>query len=263
MSARAGVSDEDADEALEAPASFPSGRDGLEAMFETLRAGLEGVYVEESDTPAGVGVDAAQSYTDLASRLAQQLGETLEQAESRQRFRLYGDGSVRSLDESLLETYRRVCRLLFRAAAGALGETAHRERPRVLVVCPRDGESHERLSALARDAGEAHVFVVASDYRQLPILARLYGPTHLVVDTGRGGALLEQLKIVRALLRRRTKVLAIAPAAESGRAAQLQDLGVDVVLDAGPGMQEAIRRWLSGVAEAVPVDAPARLAASM
>lgn len=249
-----------------APAA-PVSRDGLEAMFETLRAGLEGVYVEEMETPRGAGADPTHSYTDLASRLAQQLGETLDQAESRQRFRLYGDGSVRSLDESLLETYRRVCRLLFRAvAAGAIGESAPHERPRVLIVCPRDSESHEVLSGLARDPGEAHVFAVSSDYRQLPMLVRLYAPTHLVVDTGRGAGILEQLKAVRAMPEaRRSQMLAVSHG-DSPNSPHLADLGADAVLEAGPGLQEAIRRRLSphaAVAARLTEDEPARLAASM
>lgn len=259
------ASDDEADDLPVAEGLPPAARhDSLETMFETLRAGLEGVYVEESDTPAGIGVDPAQSYTELASRLAQQLGETLEQAESRQRFRLYGDGSVRSLDESLLETYRRVCRLLFRAvAAGAVGESVHVARARVLAVCPRDGESHEHLSALAREPGEAHVFLVSSDYRQLPMLTRLYGPTHLVVDVGRGAAVLEQLKTLRAMPEaRRMKVLAISRG-EPGQVAQLSDLGADAVLPLGPGLQEAIRRRLAGVVEAAAPEGPTLMAASL
>jgi len=253
---------------LQAVPPAPTARDGLEAMFETLRAGLEGVYVEEMDTPRGAGADPTHSYTELVSRLSQQLGETLEQAESRQRFRLYGDGSVRSLDESLLETYRRVCRLLFRAvASGAVGEAATRERPRVLIVSPRDGDSHDLLAGLARDPGEAHAFHVASDYRQLPMLVRLYAPTHLVVDAGRGGAIWEQLKTLRSLPEaRRTQILAISHG-EARESAAFADLGADAVLEAGPGLQEAIRRRLSPALSATPHadtdESPAPLAASM
>jgi len=233
----------------------PAANDGLEAMFETLRAGLEGVYVEELGSPANGDGDASGSYAELASRLAQQLGETLEQVEGKQRYRLYGDGSVRSLDESLVEAYRRVCRLLFRAvAAGDAGESVQRVRPRVLAVCQGNGAAFEQLSALAADPGEAHVVVVASDYRQLPILTRLYAPTHLVVDASPGGGLAEHLAAMRALPEgKRMKILALA--AGAGNAARAADVGGDEVLEVGPTLPEAIRRSISpaGSASSPPV----------
>ncbi|MFN8644465.1 MAG: response regulator [Candidatus Binatia bacterium] len=39
------------------PAATTTPREALEAIFETLRAGLEGVHVEEADTPAGAAAD--------------------------------------------------------------------------------------------------------------------------------------------------------------------------------------------------------------
>lgn len=226
------------------PASArPAARHEVEAMFETLCAGLEGVYVEEIDTPAGAGADRARSYTELASRLARQLGETLEQAESGQRFRLYGDGSIRSLDEALLDTYRRVCRLLFRAvAAGALGiEEADRQRQRLLIVCPRDSECHEALAALAGEPGEAHAFLVDSSFRQLPVLARLFGPTHLIVDFGRGPAIAQQIALVRSLSESRHAELLEIRGHEDLAGI---DPPADAVFAAGPGLQEALRSHL-------------------
>lgn len=233
----------------------PRPRDDLEAMFETLRAGLEGVYVEEMDTPAGAAADRARSYTDLASRLARQLGETLEQAESQQRHRLYGDGSIRSLDESLLDTYRRVCRLLFRAVgAGALaGPSLDRPRPRVLVLCPRESESYERLTGVVQQPGEAELFVLSSDYRQLPMLARFYAPTHVLVDAARSAVVWDQLRLVRQLPEaRRMQILAVSQPGVPG------DLGVAAELSPGSGLQEEARRRLGlGADASAPLSPPA------
>lgn len=215
----------------------------LEAMFETLRAGLEGIYVEENALPAAAG-ERLESFTHLASLLARQLGETLEQVASRQRFRLYGDGSIRSLDESLLEAYRRVCRLLYRAAAAGAVSAAAVERPsaRVLIACPRDSDLRAHLPALTELAG-AHVFAVSSGFRQLPLLVRLYGPSHLVVEPGRGNAILEPLSVVRRMPESRKMKIAVV--ASPSDAAKMVDAGDDSVLDGGEGTVERLCRWLS------------------
>ena len=42
-------------------------------------------------------------------------------------------------------------------------------------------------------------FSVASDFRQLPLMTRLYGPTHLVVETAQHAAIWDQLRLLRSL----------------------------------------------------------------
>jgi CheY-like chemotaxis protein len=171
-------------------------RSSLEVVFETLRAGLEGVYVEEVDTP-GAMTDQAKSYTQLASVLAQQLRETLQQAESGMPFRLCSDGSVRSLYDSLLDAHRRFCRLLFRAGQAAADPDRVLARPRLLVVCQRDSELLDTWSSAARRRTDWHLFLVSSSFRQLPLMTRLYAPTHVVVEGGCGNAVWDQLKTLR------------------------------------------------------------------
>ncbi|HYD46810.1 MAG TPA: response regulator [Terriglobales bacterium] len=185
--AAAGWDDADADLEVDEPL-VPAMHDGVrrdmfEAMFETLRASLEGVYVEESDTPAGATVDQARSFTELASLLTQQLGETLQHASSGSRFALGGDGSIRSLDDALLDAHRRVCRLLFRAvAAGVIeGQPASSAPARLLVVSGSDGMPSPALAPLSEE-GAWQVFHIAQDFRQVPMMARCYGPTHVIVD---------------------------------------------------------------------------------
>jgi hypothetical protein len=189
----------DAERAATSPsAANPSAADWL---FETLRDGLEGVYVEELDTPAGALADRAQSYTDLASRVREQLGEALRQAESGAPYTLCDDGSIRSLGETLLDGYRRVCRLVFRAAAAGVltrdgGDAA---RPRVLVACHRDSPIYGALTRAVAEADDWLAVQVASDFRQLPMTVRLFGPTHVLVDGSPGGPVWDQLALARRL----------------------------------------------------------------
>jgi hypothetical protein len=222
-------------------------RDVLEMMFETLRAGLEGVYVEEVDTRAGALVDYAKSYTDLASQLTRQLGETLAQARSGLSFSLGSDGSLRSLDESLLDAYRRLCRLLFRAVtAGALQKEGLAGRPRVLVACHCDSAMFESMQAVTRDIDECHTLFVAERFRQLPMLVRLYGPTHLIVDVGHGGALLDQLKVIREMPEgKRLQIVAVTASRDRqlglGGGTPLSELGIGAVIQDGPGLLLRLR----------------------
>ena len=209
-------------------ASHMAAHASLERMFETLLAGLEGVYVEEIDTPAGAVADQARSYTDLAARLTRQLDEALQHAKSGARYGLCSDGSVQSLGDMLLDTYRRVCRLLFRAVtAGAVeSELSGRSGVRVLVVRHPDGDPIEQLLAAANGGGHWPVFSVASDFRQLPLMARLYGPTHLVVETAQHAALWDQLRLVRALPEgRRLQIVGVDLGARDAQTGRCGDPG--------------------------------------
>lgn len=227
-----------------AEAAPPPRRESLEWVFETLRAGLEGVSVEEMDTPTGAAADQAQSYAQLASRLGVQLAEALRQAESGARYALCSDGSVRSLGDTLLDSYRRVCRLLFRAAAaGAVEPGASDERPRVLVVCHRDSAVCEPLERASREAVDWHVLRVAADFRQLPVTARLYGPTHAIVDAGHGGALWDQIQIIRALPEgRRLQIIGVVPqGAAPPHRERAEALGLSHVVEAGADLLAELR----------------------
>jgi CheY-like chemotaxis protein len=242
------VTDDDVEIAVANRVRDVTRRETLEAMFETLRSGLEGVYVEEVDTPGGAAADEAKSYTDLASALAQQLVETLAQAQTGAQFGLCRDGSVRSLDDTLHDTFRRVCRLLFRAVGSGAVENQQLvspTRPRVLVVCRTDSELWERLAPLRGERADWHVFSVCSDVRQLALMTRLYGPHHVVVDAGYGTALWDQLRVVRALPEgQRVHVLGVVRPREDGGAAAAADtlaaLGVEVVDDPGYGLLDLV-----------------------
>ena len=224
-------------------------RDTLDWVFETLRAGLEGVYVEEMDTPAGAAADEAKSYTELASRLSAQLTEALQQAESGGRHALCSDGSIRSLGDTLLDSYRRVCRVLFRAAAAGAVERADADGagPRVLVVCHADSPVAESLDRAVRDAGDWHAFRITSDFRQLPMAARLYGPTHVLIDAARGGAVFQQLQTLRALPEgQRMAIIGVLPAETNGIGASvdaevLRELALAAVVTAGPDLARKLR----------------------
>jgi CheY-like chemotaxis protein len=226
----------------------------LELMFETLRTGLEGVYVEEVETRTGAAADEAQSYTDLASRLTRQLAEALDQADSGVPFNLCSDGSVRSLDETLLDTFRRVCRLLFRAAgAGAVeSELIGRPRPRLLVISRPESDVFERFMTLRQNRSEWSVFAITGDVRQLPLMIRLYGPSQLIVDAAYGSALWDQLKIIRALPDgQRLPVLAVVAASASGdhgeggnALAPWSVLGIETLSDPGGELIHILRAWI-------------------
>lgn len=245
-----GVSDEDVEIAVANRVRDVTRRETLEVMFETLRSGLEGVYVEEVDTPGGAAADEAKSYTDLASALAQQLAETLAQAQTGAQFGLCSDGSIRSLDDTLHDTFRRVCRLLFRAVGSGAVENQQlvsTTRPRVLVVCRSDSDMWERLALLRSERSDWHVFAVSTDVRQLAVMTRLYGPHHIVVDAAYGSALWDQLKIVRALPEgQRAHILGVLrssddPAAGTQPAADtLAALAVEALEDPGYGLLAAV-----------------------
>lgn len=201
--AREEVEGTDLDEAeeaqeIESGLSATARHELLEWMFEALRASLEGVYVEEVDTPAGAAADQAKTYTDLVEQLSSELGETLRHARSGARFTLYGDGSVRSLDETLLDVFRRSCRLLFRAVvAGAISGESPPNPRRILVACHHDSRVHEQLQSMLPAHPEWQVFVISSEFRQLPMVTRLYGPTHLIAEVTGKGALWDQLRVVQ------------------------------------------------------------------
>lgn len=263
-------SDEVGEEEVALPAALTSGqlseaagrRDALEMMFETLRAGLEGVYVEEVDTPAGAAADEAKSYTDLVSQLTRQLGETLSQARSGVRFAL-SNGSLRSLDEGLFDAFRRVCRLLFRAvAAGAVEQQAATSRARVLIACRRESQAFETLQAVTHQNGDWHTLLVPERFRQLPIMTRMYGPTHVVVETTRQGALWDQLKVIRSLPEgRRLQIIGVRHADAAGAsadAAALAELGIETVLDDGPDLLVALREKISPSAISAAMELPER-----
>ncbi len=249
-----GSATDDEDEIPASDASPATSHAALERMFETLLAGLEGVYVEEVDTPTGAVADQAQSYTDLAARLTRQLGETLAHAQSGARFGLCSDGSVQSLADMLLDTHRRVCRLLFRAAAAEAVDTevAGRSRARLLVVRHPNGEPIEQLLTPTEDGDDWHLFSVASDFRQLPLLTRLYGPTHLVVETAQHPALWDQLRLVLALPEsRRLRIVGVTSPHDTLTpvdAATLAELGIATVMDSGPGLRHALRTRLAAPA---------------
>lgn len=253
--------EEEIDDELEGepapPVAAPPGgqREALDAIFETLRAGLEGVHVEEADLPAGATADHSRSYAELASHLARQLGETLAHATSGARYSLGSDGSIRSLEDSLLDAYRRVCRLVFRSVTtGVARAAADPPRARVLVVGRADGEPAEAIAAAARGA-DWHLFRIASGFCQLPVMARLYGPTHLVVDLS-GPTLWNELAALRRMSEsRRLRVIGVVAAdAAAPDETRLADHGIGTLLVAGPRLADQLHRCIAGDAdsEAVP-----------
>ena len=252
------------EEVVPAMRATPSGagRAGLEAMFETLRGSLEGVFVEEGDTRAGAAADESMSYHELAARLERQVRETLSQTESGARHNLCSDGSIRSLDDSLLDTYRRFCRLLFRAAReGAMeNELIGNNQPRVMFVCAREGDLVERLKSIAQERGDDWASVlVASNYRQLPLMARIFGPTHLVVEATANVAVWDQLDLVRRLPEGR-RVCFIGVAAEAtgdgaGGRDTLAQRGIVRVLGDGASLPQALAQEISSTSPAPPARA--------
>ncbi len=252
--------------AVEGP-SDEARRAALEMMFETLTTGLEGVYVEEVDTSAGASADEAKSYSDLVAQLNRQLGELLEQTRSGARFALCSDGSIRSLDEVLFDAYRRVCRLLFRAStAGAVPLGIAREEGRVLLACHRDSELFTAFRAVADHRSAWRTLLVSERFRQLPIVTRLYGPTHLIVETTGSGALWDQLRVIQALPEwGRLRVAAVLRSESTRRGSQLalpelQGQGIDAVFEHGPRLCTDLLAWIrapmSSEAPLASVDAP-------
>jgi CheY-like chemotaxis protein len=247
-----------------APAAVTAGRrEALDAIFETLRAGLEGVHVEETDTTAGAAADQWRAYAELATPLARQLEETLAHATSGARYTLASDGSIRSLEDALLDSYRRVCRLIFRSVtAGVARAAADAPRPRVLVVGRADGEPAEAV-ATAADGADWHLFRITSGFCQLPVMARLYGPSHLVVDLS-GPTVWSELAALRQMSEsRRLRLIGVVDAgAAAPDQAQLASHGIGTLLVAGPRLAEEIHRWVSGEAAGDALAAPAEVHAS-
>jgi hypothetical protein len=226
-------------------------------MFETLRSSLEGVFVEEMDTRGGAAADQSMSHHELASRLANQMRETLHHTQSSARHHLCNDGTIRSLDESLLENYRRLCRLLFRAAqAGAVrNDLVGESKPRILFVCRRDSGLFERLQSVAQEQRDSWICAtIAADFRQLPIMARLFGPTHVVVEAIPGAAVWDQLEVVRSMPEgRRLNVIGVAAEErvgddeKSGRQI-LEERGVESIVGAGSDLPQMLSERISGPA---------------
>jgi CheY-like chemotaxis protein len=250
-------------------ASEAARREALDLMFETLRSSTEGVYVEEVDTPLGAAADQAKSYIEILEALVRELGEGLEHARSGARYRLYGDGSVRSFDESLHEIFRRACRLVFRAtSAGALGHDSTVQRPRVLVVCSKGGTVHRQLPALVAAHPDWQVFQVTEGFRQLPMVVRLFGPTVVLAEVTWSGALWEQLAVAARLPElQNARVIGVAtaertpPAAVEDPRAREEALGVRAIRvvaqslfeaehilaeDRSPSQQEAMAEPIAG-----------------
>ena len=254
------IDDEAEAEPLPAARPIAGQREALDAIFETLRAGLEGVHVEEADTPAGAAADQSRSYAELASHLARQLGETLSHATSGARYNLCSDGSIRSLEDSLLDAYRRVCRLVFRSVTtGVARAEADAPRARVLVVGRADGEAAEAVAAAARGA-DWHLFRIASGFCQLPVMARLYGPSHLVVDLS-GPTLWTELATLRQMSEsRRLRVIGVIAAdAAAPDETQLARHGIGTLLVAGPRLADDLHRCIAGD---VAAEAPAAVGES-
>ncbi len=243
--------------AAETPGDDAPRRESLDLMFEALSAGLEGVYVEEVDTPAGAAADEAKSYTELVAQLTRQLGEALGQARSGTRYALCNDGSVRSLGDVLFDAYRRVCRLLFRAAAVGAVDHAAPNPARVLVAVHRDSELFDGLRAMTEQCGPEHSMLVSERFRQLPMVTRLYGPTHLVVEATGTGALWDQLRLVHAMPEsRRLKVIGVTQRTgvrpDGSRqldATALEQRGIQTVIEHGPDLQQALRQLLGAAEE--------------
>lgn len=254
-------SEDDADEEVEAEplpaAAPPAARDTLDAVFETLRAGLEGVHVEEADTPTGGAADRSRSYAELASHLSRQLAETLLHATSGARHTLYSDGSIRSLDDALLDAYRRVCRLVFRSAG--TGSTVA-SGARVLLVGVADGEPATALDAAAAGS-DWRLFRITSGFCQLPLMARAYGPSHVVVDLA-GPTLWNELATLRRMSEsRRLQVIGVVGAgATAPDESQCARHGIGTVLTAGPDLAEQLRRCIDGEVAAPAIELQASAA---
>lgn len=223
-------------------------RDALEILFETLRAGLEGVYVEELEARASAE-ELRGSYRDLVAQLSRQVAETLRQAQADIRYALNRDGSLRSLDEAFMDSYRRLCRLFFRAVAvGAVRSEAPEPAPRMLLVCRPDSPLRESFEAIANMEESGDAFVVAERYRQLPHLVRLLGPTHVLVEATRVGAIIDQIGAVSRMPEsRRIRFVGVRRReADAATVDTLRGIGIEEMVDDGPGLLEELRRWAEG-----------------
>jgi len=238
---------------LDDEATATTRRERVDWMFETLRSGLEGVYVEEVDTPTGAAADQAKTYTDLIEQLSHQLDEGLQHARSAARHRLYSDGSIRSFDEALLDVFRRSCRVLFRAAAA--GTANHETAPptdRILIACPRHSSVYEQLQSVLAAHPEWSVVVIAENFRQLPMLVRLYGPSLLVAEITWTGALWDQLRLIEQMPEAQTiRTIGIMGAAQFAlfnaadtetRAAMLAERGFTLLLNSAFEVEGVLNR---------------------
>lgn len=175
-------------------------REALDLMFETLRSSIEGVYVEEVDTPLGAAADQAKSYVQILEALIQELSEGVRHARSGAKFLMYSDGSVRSLDGSLHEIFRRTCRLLFRATSAAVvSNEAPTQKQRVLILCQKGTTLCRQIPALLAAHPDWQAFTVSEGFRQVPMVVRLFGPSLVIAELTGAGALWEQLRLAAQL----------------------------------------------------------------
>lgn len=229
------------DEAADAAAAITR-RERIEWMFETLRSSLEGVYVEEVDTPTGAAADQAKSHMDLIEQLSHQLDEGLQHARTGARYRLYGDGSIRSFDEALLDVFRRSCRVLLRAAVAGTGvhDTGARGE-RVLVACARQSPVYEQLQPVLAAHPEWSVVMVTENFRQLPLLVRLFGPSSVIAEITWSGALWDQLRVLQRMPEARTvRLLGIAATEQLARHDEM-DHQTRTALLAERGLSQVLR----------------------
>ena len=252
---------------LDDEATATTRRERVEWMFETLRSGLEGVYVEEVDTPTGAATDQAKTYTDLIETLSHQLEEGLQHARSAARYRLYGDGSIRSFDEALLDVFRRSCRVLFRAAAaGTASRRDYRAVPSRTHRVPRHSRVYEQLQSVLAAHPEWSVLVVAENFRQLPMLVRLlHGPSLLVAEITWSGALWDQLRLIERMPEAQTMydsgITGAAQFAASGaadsetRTAGLAERGFTLLLNSAFEVEDALNGQI-GLGQHQVADAP-------
>lgn len=175
-------------------------REALDLIFETLRSSIEGVYVEEVDTPLGAAADQAKSYIQILEALIQELSEGVRHARSGAKFLMYSDGSVRSLDGALYEIFRRTARLLFRAtSAGVVTSETPAQKQRVLVLCAKGSTVSRQIPALVAAHPHWQAFNVNEGFRQVPMVVRLFGPSLVIAEVTGSGALWEQLRLVAQL----------------------------------------------------------------
>jgi hypothetical protein len=81
--------------------------------------------------------------------------------------------------------------------AGAVENETIPNRRRILVACHRDSAVHEQVRSLLSAHPDWQTFTICEGFRQLPMMTRLYAPTHLVVETTWSGALWDQLRVLQ------------------------------------------------------------------